>query len=157
MTTKSLTEVRVISLPEASWTLPMVCALAASRGVDIIDDDQRVKQCRTWTNRIGPGKFRSIAVANWNPRTRTFSVIMGRDAASIEIKAAVLATCAMAQHGDPEDGVGAWYAKRRDGETVLRATLAYRVDEAGSGEEADVSLPEDLTVESFLVLTGAAS
>ena len=83
----TLTEVRVVRLLEDAGSLAGVLSTVASAGV-VIDDDPKAKKCSTWTNQIGPGEYRSIALVEWSPLARTFTVFPYRDATAAEIKSA---------------------------------------------------------------------
>lgn len=151
----TLTEVRVIRLVENAGSLAGVLSTVASAGVVVKDDHPKAKKCHTWANQIGPGEFRSIALVSWSPRIREFTVGMYQDATASEIKAAALFAFGCARRGVvPQAGLHCWYDNDRPSKPVLFLELAYRITEAGAGEEVEVSLPEDLTVESFLALAG---
>lgn len=152
----TLTEVRVVRLHEDVGSLAGVLSTVASAGV-VIDDNPKARKCRTWTNQIGPGEYRSIAVVAWSPLARTFRVSPYRDATAPEIKSAALFAFGCSRRGVvPEDGLDSWYVSDRASGPVLLLELAHRVDEASAGEEVEVSLPEDLTVERFLALAGVS-
>lgn len=151
----TLTEIRVVRLLDDVGSLTEVLATVASAGITVKDDHPKAKKCHTWTNQIGPGEFRSIALVSWSPQTQKFTVGMYDGATASEIKAAALFAFGTARRGIvPEDGLGCWYASDRASGPVLLLELAYRVVETGAGEEVEVSLPEVLTVESFLALAG---